>query len=140
APLILSRTAYAITKNSLFGTILACRYSRYIFLSMSGEGSMAGDDGKVGAKEKITILLAEYNTLRAEILQRNTVLNQFLIFTSATAIGLIGGLFATDKYLYSLLSFIVLSVLIITVYRAVIANTFVLAEQVRRLEHDINKL
>jgi hypothetical protein len=44
---------------------------------------MAVSDG-----EKIDILLAEYSTLRNEVLQRNSVLNQFLLVVLTGGVGL----------------------------------------------------
>lgn len=44
----------------------------------------------LSAEKKIDVLLAEYGTLRAEILERNTILNQFIAAGAALAVPLIG--------------------------------------------------
>lgn len=101
---------------------------------------MAEGDDKIGTKEKIQILLAEYNTLRAEILQRNTVLNQFLIFSIATMLGLVGGLAVAEKFAVSIGSFVLLTCMIVVVFRIVMSDTRRVANRIRQLEARINGL
>lgn len=43
---------------------------------------------EINEKDRISILLEEYKSLRAEILQRNTILNNFLIVSTTATVTL----------------------------------------------------
>jgi hypothetical protein len=59
-------------------------------VDMSEDATEKVTPSAIGEKEKIQILLAEYSTLRTEVLQRNTVMNQFFAVSITASIAVIG--------------------------------------------------
>jgi len=54
---------------------------------MDGKESLIAE---FGGKDKVQIILEEYKSLRTEILQRNTVLNQIYAGCGAAFVGIVG--------------------------------------------------
>jgi hypothetical protein len=96
------------------------------------------------SKEKVQILLAEYSTLRTEILQRNSVLNQILTVGGASLLAIISFLFARQElialFMGLALLFIVLPCLAIYAIGTVDFDTLAAAQRLREIESAINKM
>ncbi len=89
------------------------------------------------AREKVLVLLAEYSMLRAEILQRNSVLNGLLAAGGAATVALIGLAF-TKSFWVSLVLLIVAWAIGFVAFRLLEFDTLAAARHVRDLEATIN--
>lgn len=87
--------------------------------------------------QKITILLAEYGTLRAEILQRNSALSSGLM-VGLPAISGIVPLFA-QSIPRAVLAFVFFVVVLIAAYRIILFDILRLARRVRQIEAEVNE-
>jgi hypothetical protein len=95
---------------------------------------MAEDD-----KKYVDILLHEYDTLRQEILQKNTAFLQAATVTSATFFAMFTALFALKgkRWTY-ILTLIPLVVFAWTAYYATHQPVSAISSRLRQLEHEIN--
>lgn len=88
--------------------------------------------------EEVQILLAEYNTLRTELLQRNTTAHQAL-GVGGTALIAISAYVLTQKLLAGLLLLAILVVLVWIVLRMFDFDSRQAAERIKELERAINE-
>jgi hypothetical protein len=89
---------------------------------------------------KIDIALAEYKTLRNEVLQRNTLLNQYLVATYVTliaAIALIKDGFSVYWFVGAVIFALVLP---FVVFRLLEYETLTLASRLQSIENYVNDL
>ena len=93
---------------------------------------------KLDIKDEIEILLTEYNTLRAELLQRNTVTYQLVGVAATAIIGIIAFVF-TQSLIGGGILLIVSPVIIWVVSRLLIYDTLNVARHVQDLEKLINE-
>lgn len=94
----------------------------------------------IGPKEKVTILLAEYNTLRAELLQRNTIFNQFLIVSIPATITIVGLIVANTAYLAAAVAAGGLALFMAVMAKILMFDTVRAAKHLRGLEARINSI
>lgn len=87
--------------------------------------------------EKITILLAEYNALRAQMLQRNTVINQWFAI-SGTIILSVATLLFTQSIMAAIVLVIVLMPILFFAFRLNTLDMIVTAERLEELRLQIN--
>lgn len=85
----------------------------------------------------VQALLAEYSTLRAEILQRNTVLNQAYIASGSVTIAILGLIFTQSPAIGSAL-LPILAIYLYAVFRRADRDTKKAAQRVREIERAIN--
>jgi hypothetical protein len=88
-------------------------------------------------KEKIPILLAEYAALRAQMLQRNTIINQVAAISGSTAVAIVT-LFATNHIVVGLVLLIVVPPLLIFMFRLNESDMLVTAERLEELRSAVN--
>ena len=94
----------------------------------------------VGTKEKLQVLLAEYSSLRAEILQRNTVMNQFLTTSITASVAIVGLTILHQSVIVGLLIGCLLVLVIFFVATVISFDTRKAAQHVQKLETRINAL
>jgi hypothetical protein len=87
--------------------------------------------------ESISILMEEYKSLRAEILQRNTVLNNFLTVSVVATVSLFVYMWK-ENFLIAVLLLIVLANVIFVVFKCVEFDTLAAAARVREIEGHVN--
>ncbi len=98
--------------------------------------------------EKIQILLAEYATLRDEVLQRDSSLNQFIVIGGATVVAIVAAVGTMAAYKISALwlgvSFVGLlgtdALLVFVGFKMVEFDVLRIAERLLELESAINEL
>lgn len=101
-----------------------------------------GDQGeRLGDKEKLQILLAEYNAGRAALLQRHTTLIQFFIVAVTAFVALVGFL-ATNRSSIegATIAGVILWISFLFAYRFIQTDIQELSNNVRNLEEAINTL
>lgn len=91
------------------------------------------------AKDRITILLAEYNALRAQMLQRNTIINQMVVL-SGTLAAAVASLVATSHYLIALILIILVPPMILAIYRLNKSDLMVTVERLEEIRLEVNDL
>jgi hypothetical protein len=91
--------------------------------------------------DRIPVLIAEYNTLRAELIQRSTIYHQFFPLTTTALITLLGWVVVTGKSLCLVLLLAAIAVLVLYVmHRRANYDTRKLGEHLRGLEERVNRL
>ena len=89
------------------------------------------------SREKLPILLAEYNALRAQLLQRDTIINQVLSIAGTLTLG-----FLSFLMLYSIVGGILLAVIaipcLVFVFRLNESDMLVTASRLEELRAEIN--
>ena len=93
---------------------------------------------EVGVKEKIQILLAEYGALRAQMLQRNTLINQS-VAGAATLLAAVLSLAVTGHVRVAVILAVVLLVPLLFVFRLNESDMLVTAKRLAELTEEINK-
>ena len=89
--------------------------------------------------EKIQILMAEYNTLRAEVIQKSN--STFQIFGVAiTAVVAISGIVATYAIIAGFSIFIILIVVLLATYRSIEFSMLTFGNRLREIEREVNQL
>jgi len=101
-------------------------------------------DKSFSTPEKIQVLLAEYNALRAEVLERNLVLNQFLTISVAGGITIItiiaiGGN-PTAALGIAITLFVIIPPIILLIFKILEFDTLAAAKRLRELENIINAI
>jgi hypothetical protein len=96
----------------------------------------------IGPKERLTILLAEYNTLRAEVLAARAAVAQAIGIGAPLALGLMGLAFsAPDEWpkcpFFVFAALIIVSAVAIAYWNN--GNTRAFTARIRALEEDINR-
>lgn len=98
---------------------------------------MADTEAGTSNEQKIQILMAEYQTLRAEVLQRNTVLNQTLAAFGTLAVPIIAVVLSRSLIVgFALL--LGAPCTVFTTWLIVDRQTRVLAQRLREIEQEIN--
>lgn len=95
---------------------------------------------QMDAKEKIAIIMEEYKALRAEVLQKNTVLIQIFVVSGTIGAGILGAMIQYRAYTAG---FAMLSAILILVILALWMHALqirVVARRLREIEMEINKL
>ena len=95
-------------------------------------------EGEVAPKDKIQILLAEYNTLRSQIISRGTSMFQTVTIGIAS-LGLVASQASASPWLSTFL-FVFLLLVIALLGRLINRDLHEEAEHVRKLENKINAL
>jgi hypothetical protein len=89
-------------------------------------------------KEKLSILLAEYNVLRAQMLQRNGIINQLFSTFGTIVIAVISYAF-TRNILVGVVLLICWPPVLIVVYRLNKSDMYAAAERIKELYVQINE-
>lgn len=89
--------------------------------------------------DKVMTLLSEYNSLRAEILQRNSVFNQYCSISVPASVAAVTVVYTAFPPLGVML-FLVICLLLYVVFRIIEFDTLSAATRVRALEAQINDL
>jgi hypothetical protein len=90
-------------------------------------------------KDKITILLAEYNALRAQLLQRNTIINQIFTISGTVLLALITLVLTQSIRVGIGLAVILVPVLLFT-FRLNESDMLVSAKRLEELRIQINEM
>jgi hypothetical protein len=96
------------------------------------------ESGHTSNEQKIQILMAEYQSLRAEVLQRNTVLNQTIAAFGTLAVPIIAYVFF-KSLLVGLALLAAAPTTVFVTWFIVDRQTRVLARRLRELERSINE-
>jgi hypothetical protein len=97
-------------------------------------------DDKLVAKDKITVLLAEYNALRAQMLQRNTIVNQLFSVCGTISIAFITLLFAYAAIFGALFFILILTPFLVYIFRLNQSDMIVTALRIEEISVAINDL
>lgn len=97
------------------------------------------DHEPISTREEILILLEEYTSLRTEILQRNSVLNQCFTIFAAVAIAALG-LLASHVWLIGLIIIVLAPPIVFMVWRLILFDTLKAAGRVREIEAAVNEI
>jgi hypothetical protein len=89
-------------------------------------------------KDKVEILMEEYKSLRGEILQRNTVFNNF-ITVSATATVTLFAFIVLHYLIFGFSLLIILASVMFGLFKLVEFDTLAAADRVREIEQEINQ-
>jgi hypothetical protein len=92
------------------------------------------------AKDKIAIILEEYKTLRAEILQRTSMLNQIYAVTGTIAAGVLGAMVQYGAIAAGVAMLLALAMLAIFATWLLDHEIRVVATRIRQIETEINGL
>jgi hypothetical protein len=98
---------------------------------------MTGNPFSTG--DKVQVLLAEYNSLRSEIMQRNSVFNQYCVISVPASVAAVTVVYTAFPPLGVIL-FMVICLLLYVVFRIIEFDTLSAATRVRALEAEINEL
>jgi hypothetical protein len=93
----------------------------------------------MSTSDKVNSLLFEYNSLRSEIMQRNSIFNQYCVISvpaSAAAVSVVTSAFPP----LGIVLFLVICCLLYVVFRIIEFDTLTAAARVRELEAQINEM
>jgi hypothetical protein len=94
---------------------------------------------QMSTNDKVLTLLAEYSSLRSEILQRNSVFNQYCVISVPASVAAVS--FAYTAFPPAgILLFLVIGALLYTVFRIIEFDTLAAASRVRALEKTLNEM
>ena len=93
----------------------------------------------ISPRDEIAILLAEYGTLRDELLQRNTILNQ-TFFIAATLGAALIGLLLTSLWVLAVVLIIFSPIPILITTLLIRFDTYKAAARIRDIESAVNKI
>jgi hypothetical protein len=91
----------------------------------------------IESKEKLTILLAEYSALRAQLLQRNTIINQMFSISGTMLLALVTLGFTQSLWAGFLLLLVAPPILLFT-FRLNESDMLVTAKRLEELQSEIN--
>ena len=89
--------------------------------------------------DKVQALLSEYNSLRSEIMQRNSVFNQYCVISVPASVAAVSVVTSAFPPLGVML-FLVICCLLYVVFRIIEFDTLTAAARVRELEAQINEM
>jgi len=93
----------------------------------------------MSTNDKVLTLLAEYSSLRSEILQRNSVFNQYCVISVPASVAAVS--FAYTAYPPAgIILFLVICTLLYVVFRIIEFDTLAAAARVRTLEAKLNEM
>jgi len=94
---------------------------------------------QMSTNDKVLTLLAEYSSLRSEIMQRNSVFNQYCVISVPASVAAVS--FAYTAYPPAGISlFLVICGLLYVVFRIIEFDTLAAAARVRVLEKKLNEM
>ncbi|HEX4504918.1 MAG TPA: hypothetical protein VH722_04240 [Alphaproteobacteria bacterium] len=94
---------------------------------------------QMSTNDKVLTLLAEYSSLRAEILQRNSTFNQYCVISVPASVAAVS--FAYTAFPPAgILLFLIIGVLLYVVFRIIEFDTLAAAARVRTLETVLNEM
>lgn len=92
---------------------------------------------QMSTNDRVLTLLAEYSSLRSEIMQRNSVFNQYCVISVPASVAAVS--FAYTAYPPAgILLFLVIGALLYVVFRIIEFDTLAAAARVRDLEKTLN--
>lgn len=89
--------------------------------------------------DKVQTLLFEYNSLRSEIMQRNSVFNQYCVISVPASVAAVTVVYTAFPPL-GIVLFLTICSLLYIVFRIIEFDTLAAAERVRELEAQINEM
>jgi len=89
--------------------------------------------------DKVNSLLFEYNSLRSEIMQRNSVFNQYCVISVPASVAAVSVVTSAFPPL-GIVLFLVICCLLYVVFRIIEFDTLAAAARVRELEAQINEM
>src|SRR5271168_653778 len=89
--------------------------------------------------DKVQTLLFEYNSLRSEIMQRNSVFNQYCVISVPASVAAVSVVTSAFPPL-GIVLFLVICCLLYVVFRIIEFDTLAAAARVRELEAQINEM
>jgi len=94
---------------------------------------------QMSTNDKVLTLLAEYSSLRSEILQRNSTFNQYCVISVPASVAAVS--FAYTAFPPAgIILFVVIGALLYTVFRIIEFDTLAAAARVRALENKLNEM
>jgi hypothetical protein len=94
---------------------------------------------QMSTNDKVLTLLAEYSSLRSEIMQRNSVFNQYCVISVPASVAAVS--FAYTAYPPAgIILFLVIGALLYVVFRIIEFDTLAAAARVRDLEKMLNEM
>jgi hypothetical protein len=97
------------------------------------------DAPQMSTNDKVLTLLAEYGSLRSEIMQRNSVFNQYCVISVPASVAAVS--FAYTAYPPAgIILFLVICSLLYVVFRIIEFDTLAAAARVRTLETKLNEM
>jgi hypothetical protein len=94
---------------------------------------------QMSTNDKVLTLLAEYSSLRSEILQRNSTFNQYCVISVPASVAAVS--FAYTAFPPAgIILFLVIGALLYTVFRIIEFDTLAAATRVRALEKKLNEM
>jgi hypothetical protein len=93
----------------------------------------------MSTNDKVLTLLAEYSSLRSEIMQRNSVFNQYCVISVPASVAAVSVVTSAFPPLGVIL-FLVICSLLYVVFRIIEFDTLAAAASVRALEQQLNEM
>jgi hypothetical protein len=93
----------------------------------------------MSTSDKVNSLLFEYNSLRSEIMQRNSVFNQYCVISVPASVAAVSVVTSAFPPL-GIILFLVICCLLYVVFRIIEFDTLAAAARVRELEAQINEM
>jgi hypothetical protein len=93
----------------------------------------------MSTNDKVQALLFEYNSLRSEIMQRNSVFNQYCVISVPASVAAVSVVTSAFPPL-GIVLFLVICCLLYVVFRIIEFDTLAAAARVRELEAQINEM
>jgi hypothetical protein len=93
----------------------------------------------MSTSDKVNSLLFEYNSLRSEIMQRNSVFNQYCVISVPASVAAVS-VVTSAVPLLGIILFLVICCLLYVVFRIIEFDTLAAAARVRELEAQINEM
>jgi hypothetical protein len=94
---------------------------------------------QMSTNEKVLTLLAEYSSLRSEIMQRNSVFNQYCVISVPASVAAVSVVTSASPPL-GIILFLVIGALLYVVFRIIEFDTLAAAARVRVLEKQLNEM
>jgi hypothetical protein len=94
---------------------------------------------QMSTNDKVLTLLSEYSSLRSEIMQRNSVFNQYCVISVPASVAAVS--FAYTAFPPAgIILFLVIGILLYVVFRIIEFDTLAAATRVRWLEKKLNEM
>jgi len=94
---------------------------------------------QMSTNDKVLTLLAEYSSLRSEIMQRNSVFNQYCVISVPASVAAVSVVTSASPPL-GILLFLIIGSLLYIVFRIIEFDTLAAATRVRVLEKQLNEM
>ncbi len=94
---------------------------------------------QMSTNDKVLTLLAEYSSLRSEIMQRNSVFNQYCVISVPASVAAVTVVTTAFPPL-GIILFLVICTLLYVVFRIIEFDTLAAAARVRALEKQLNEM